>query len=397
MPSTLFVLAASAYQLDAMRTAQRLGYRVITADNVPSNPGHLLADKSFNIDTTDIEAIFEIAKRERISGIIAPCTDVAVVTAATVAQRLNLSGPPIQGSKIATDKSQFRSFLKHNEFAVPLFQTLDRGEGPASGLFEKSQRWIVKPDRSSGSKGIFIISDDGDLPARIEQSRAFSPTGRVVLESFIDGHQGTVEGVLVKGAVKLQFILDRQTAPPPYVTTTGHYLPTILPESAQQKIIESIERAWNLLGVTDGVFDCDFVWSEGLVYLLEMTPRLGGNSISQLLRNATKFDLVEYAVKEACGDRIPLPSPAPVIQPSAVVILGVWEEGHLRIGVDPEVLLARRPWVTSLKLDVQPGARVHPFMNGRYRIGEAYIEASTRAEIPRLVAALNRDLALKVE
>lgn len=396
MARTLFVLAASTYQLDAIRTAQRLGYRVITADNVPSNPGHSLADKSFHIDTTDIEAIFDVAKKENIAGIIAPCTDVAVITAAVVAERLNLAGPPVRGAMIATDKSYFRDFLNSNGFALPLFHTLDRGINPPAGLFQHGRRWIVKPDRSSGSKGIFILSGEGELSERIEQSRKFSPTGKVVYESFIEGHQGTVEGVLSGGKIKLHFFLDRQTAAPPYVTTTGHYLPTVLAEFSQQKILDEIERAWKLLGVTDGVFDCDFVWSDGVVYLLEMTPRLGGNSISQLLRYAAGFDLVEYAVKQVCGDGSRLPIIHPEVQPSAVLILGVWREGLLRLDCAPEDLLHRHSWIHSLKLDVEPGERVYPFINGRYRIGEAYIRAPSRKEIPGLVARFNQELAIAV-
>jgi hypothetical protein len=38
MTKTLLVLAASMYQIPAIETAKRLGYRVITTDNVPDNP-----------------------------------------------------------------------------------------------------------------------------------------------------------------------------------------------------------------------------------------------------------------------------------------------------------------------------------------------------------------------
>src|SRR5512136_2568795 len=101
MTRKLLVLAASQYQIETITSARRLGYYVITLDNRPDNPGHRLADKCFNIDTTDVDAVLEIAQREAIDGIIAPCTDVAVPTAACVAERLHLNGPSLKSAQIA--------------------------------------------------------------------------------------------------------------------------------------------------------------------------------------------------------------------------------------------------------------------------------------------------------
>ena len=87
MSKTLLVLAASTYQVPAIETAKRLGYRVITTDNIPSNPGHSIADASFGEDTTNLDGILALAKSENISGVIAPGTDVAVMTAAYLSEQ----------------------------------------------------------------------------------------------------------------------------------------------------------------------------------------------------------------------------------------------------------------------------------------------------------------------
>src|SRR5262249_17684232 len=91
---TLLVLAASLYQIPVTERAKARGSRVITTDNVPSNPGHRLADRAYSVDTTDQAGVLEIARRENVAGIIAACTDVAVPTAAFVAARLGLRAPP---------------------------------------------------------------------------------------------------------------------------------------------------------------------------------------------------------------------------------------------------------------------------------------------------------------
>ena len=195
MNKTLLVLAASVNQIPAIETAKRMGYRTITTDNVPENPGHALADSSFGIDTTDVENILALARAEHVSGVIAPGTDVAVVTAAHVSQQLHLLGPPVAAACILTQKYQFREFLRRSGFACPRALLLNEGQVPDEGLFD-GRSWLIKPNRSSGSKGVFILSTYEEFLAHVAESRAFSLDRTAVLEEFVNGTQHTCEGVL---------------------------------------------------------------------------------------------------------------------------------------------------------------------------------------------------------
>ena len=123
---TLLVLAASMYQLDTIKTAKQLGYRVVTTDNVPDNPGHTMADHSYLVDTTDMEGVLNIAIHEKVCGIISPCTEVAVPTMAYVVERLGLNGPPFTSTQITCDKNVFRRFLRENAFPVPSFMKFQK-------------------------------------------------------------------------------------------------------------------------------------------------------------------------------------------------------------------------------------------------------------------------------
>ena len=381
-PKTLLVLAASQYQLDAIRAAKRLGMRVITTDNVPGNPGHILADISYSVDTTDEDAVLAIARTEKIDGVISPCTDVAVATASYVAAELGLPGVPLDAARILTDKVAFRRYLAGIEFPAPQFHEV-RDERCIRGIsFAGGKTWILKPDRSSGSKGIFIVRSEQELVSRLPESREFRPTSRVVVEEFLCGNQGTCEGVLKGGEIQFHLITDRQTAYPPFVTTTGHVVPSSIPDFAVERLLSLLRDIWARLGISNTVFDCDFVWAEGEIYLIEMTPRLGGNSISQLSRYATGFDLVEYAVKQACGIHSSLPLSS-TTRHVAVQLLGVWREGKLSFKQSEVERLRSEPWVLSLKLDQSPGVCVQSFINGRHRVGEAFVVANSRMELEK--------------
>jgi len=392
MSKALLVLGASTYQVPAIETAKRLGYRVITTDNNPSNPGHVLADASFRVDTTDLDGVLALAVRENISGVIAPCTDIAVTTAAHVAEQLHLPGPVPAAAHILTHKQYFREFLANVGFACPRAFPLANDALPAVGLFD-GRKWLVKPNRSSGSKGIFIVLSEAEFLTRVVESRAFSVDGSAILEEFIEGTQHTCEGVLKEGKVALALLTDRDTAPPPYTATTGHRVPSRLPEAVQTRVLGTIEEVLGRLGVTSGPFDCDFVADGERIVLIEITPRLGGNSLSRLFQVALDFDLVAYAVRNACGDTGKLPPSKPP-KCSTVLILGVNQSGLFHFDQAKFAALRHEPWVRALELDFERGHPVKQFINGHHRVGEALIAAANRDELDRRVDELKARLKL---
>jgi biotin carboxylase len=375
-----------------IRTAKALGYTVFTADNSPSNPGHALADKSFHVDTTDIDGILGLVEREQIEAVIAACTDVAVPTAARVGARFGLPAPPVVASDILCSKLAFRDFFASLDLPRP-----EHVRAPVpTDLFARHPAWIVKPDRSSGSKGVAIVHDARELEIRVAQAAALSSNREVIVEQFIAGAQGTCEGVVVDGRVTFHLALDRQTAAPPYTTTTGQLAPSRLASASVSRLIAAIERVIEALKISHCVFDCDFVCAGDEIYLLEISPRLGGNSITALVRAAYPgFDLVEYALRLACNDRLP-PLPTQPPMGAAVRILGAPLDGTLTYDAGEVEALRAEPWVIQLVLDVPPGSAVRAFENSRYRLGEAVVVARDRDELDRRLAELDHRLRLAV-
>ncbi len=391
---TLLVLAASLYQLEAIHTARRLGYRVVTTDNVPSNPGHALADRSYAVDILDREKVLEIAVREEVAGVIAVATDVGLPTVAYVAERLGLPGPPLAAATVLCDKLQMRALLHETGLPSPDWHRVTPECGPTREQL-RDDRWILKPDRSSGAKGVRVIENPEELDDHLPKALAFSPTGKAILERFISGHQGTCEGVIQDGQPVRAFFLDRHTALAPFVTTTGHRVPTRLCAEMQSKVLDQLSVLWRTLGVRQGPFDCDFVATDREVFLLDIALRVGGNSIARLLRRSASFDILEYAVRLACDDAYELPEDAKP-RPAAVVIFGVDRGGVLAYDESAAVTLGSEPWVDHLELDVPPGTTVQPFVNSRERLGEALVVADDRASVDARVAELELRLDLRV-
>lgn len=393
MSKKLLVLAASKYQIPTILTAKQLGYTVITTDNIANNPGHALADKSYTVSTTDVQGVLEIAREAQIDGIIAPCTDVAVPTAARVAKQLGIPHPVSpECAAIVTNKFAFRQFLQQEQFPLPSNYLATPDFEIGEEFF--NHPWIIKPNCSSGSKGTFILNSLIDFNHFFSETAKFSTQGGVILEQFIDGLQGTCEGVLKNGTIAWAVVMDRQTFHAPYTTTSGHHVPSQLPENLQQKLLLQLQAIWNILGVTEGPFDCDFVVKEDEIYILELSPRMGGNSIASLLKQATGFDLVSYSVQQACGITVDLPAFLP-IRPTALLLLGTDQAGMLSYNQDAAEALVREDWVDSLCFDMNLGDPVLPFVNSRHRVGEALIYGQDRINLEHNVQNFKQRLRLK--
>jgi biotin carboxylase len=376
---SILILAASTYQVPFILAAKSLGYRVLTCDNRPDNPGHALADRSANIDTRDKAGVLAFARAENINGALVAATDAALPALAHLCAALGVPGPGEQAIAALCDKPSFRRLqarigLPHPEHFV--LAPDDRVPDPGAG-------WIVKPDQSSGSKGIAISGAGRSIEELVARARVHARGGCVVIERFLRGSQGTIEGVIDNGHVAAHLTTNRATADPPHVATLGHRTPGAFAPEAISDLLEQIERIADQLAI-EGPFDCDFVAEDGAPFILEFSPRAGGNAIAQLVEAATGFPWIEYLVKRACGHHEETMAPWRP-RPAAVQLFGCDADGHLSYDAEAAARLACEPWMLDLELDVPLGAPVCAFTDGRRRVGQAVLTAASRAELDQRI------------
>jgi hypothetical protein len=158
-----------------------------------------------------------------------------------------------------------------------------------------------------------------------------------------------------------------------------------------------LEEIWKRLGITDAPFDCDAIITDHSFYVIELSPRLGGNSISTLLKFAMDFDIVEYAVRLACGEAMTDCWFSDVVKTMAIILLGVQEKGQLTYDVMNLEALKSEPWIQFLRIDIALGDTVQPFINGRHRIGEALITGADRDDLDAHAVELRNRLKLRGE
>lgn len=307
----LMLLGGSAQQVVAIEKAKELGYYTVLCDFLTDNPGQYAADKFYLVSTTDKEAVLEVAKKEKIDGILAYASDPAAPTAAYVAEKLNLPGNPYESVEILCEKDKFRKFLKENGFNCPQAKgycsVADAMEDLKNGIYKFPV--IVKPVDSSGSKGVGQIDDLTDAQEKLEYALSLSRCCRIIIEEYVEkyGYQIAGDGLSIDGKLVFRCFANDHFNPlckNPFVPIAASF-PYNMPSDIQEKIHNEIQRLLMLLNMRTCTYNFDMrIDNDMNVYLMEIAPRDGGNYIPQVIRYRTGVDLVECSVRAAMGEEI---------------------------------------------------------------------------------------------
>lgn len=305
----LMLLGGSAQQVVAIDTAKRLGYNTVLCDFLPDNPGQYHADKFYLVSTTDREAVLEVARKEKIDGILAYASDPAAPTAAFVAEKLGLPTNPLSAVETLCNKDIFRNFLSGNGFNTPVSKGYHNAGDVASDLHLFQLPVIVKPVDSSGSKGATVLHDWMGLEKALAFAFSFSRAHWIIVEEFIEKkHPYLIGGdiFVCDGKVILWGLLNchRDYRVNPLVPV-GKSFPLMLEERDILRVQEILQNMITKLGIRFGSVNVELVIDKNnRVWPIDVGPRAGGNMIPDLLSMIFGVDLVEMAVQAAMGQTI---------------------------------------------------------------------------------------------
>lgn len=307
----ILLLGGSAQQVIAIKTAKKLGYYTILCDYLPDNPGQYVADKYYNASTTDVEAVYKIAKDEQVDGILAYASDPAALPGAIVAERLGLPTNPAKSVEVLGLKYPWRQFLHKNDFACPKFYSFHPNT-PLHEIIEATKTFtfpvIVKPTDSSGSKGVTKLENWEGLENAIAWADSYSRNKVLLVEEYIQrGFPSVIGGDIFvwDGKVVLYGEMEclRDTLKSPLIPI-GKKKPLCASEKQKSNIYNELQRIVTALDIRFGELNIEIILDKNdNVHFLELGPRAGGNMIPIQLGDAYGIDLVKANVQAAMGEK----------------------------------------------------------------------------------------------
>ena len=161
---------------------------------------------------------------------------------------------------------------------------------------------IVKPVDSAGSKGVTRVDSAAELSAAIDHALRFSFGGAFIVEQFIQqrGFSSDTDCFSVDGEL-VYCSFDEQRFDPkaenPY-TPAAYTWPSSMPDEIQAELRRELQRLITLLGLKTSVYNIETrQGTDGKAYIMEVSPRGGGNRLCEVLEMATGTKLIQNAVR----------------------------------------------------------------------------------------------------
>ena len=384
----LMLLGGIRYLLPVIKAAHEQGYYVITADYLPNNIAHQYSDEYVNVSIIDKEAVLKVAREKEIDGIMSFGVDPGVVSASYVQEQMGLpSFGPFESVVILQNKDKFRTFLAENGFNVPWAFGFSSETVALESRNKFTYPLIVKPTDSAGSKGCTRVDCEEELVNAIQYAFNYTISGRIIIEEFLEkkGCSSDTDSYAQDGQLKfVSFSAQRfdVNAVNPYAPSAYSW-PSTFTKDEEEYLTDEIQRLITLLGMKTSVFNIEVrVATNNKPYIMELTPRGGGNRLCEMLRYATGVDMITAITRAIVGDEPEAIEQKPYNGHWAEIILHADTDGEfVGLQIDPSLPAE----VIEEDLWVKPGDFVHGFEAANDAIGTLVLRFENADDLEKAI------------
>lgn len=351
--------------------------------SIPGNyPGFELADKVYYENTTDWEKILEIAKQEKIDGIVTAGTDVAVITIGKVCDEMGLCGLSYEGAQNATNKILMKEVYEKYGVRTAKYRRI-AFEDPDmfAKIDELTLPLIFKAVDSSGSRGITRVDSREEFADAIASAKKYTRQKHFIVEEFIEGEEFGAQAFVYQG--KVQFILPHGD----YVfkgdtgVPIGHYVPYNLAPDIIEDAKVQLEKAIEAMKLDNCAINADFILKDGKTYVLELGGRSGATCLAESVSIYYGFDYYEKILLAALGEE-ELSFESDQCVPNASHLLMSSRDGVIRSITNEN---QENPGIYEIQFDYGVGDEVHKFAIGPHRIGHVVTMGESLEEAQELL------------
>ena len=291
--------------LTAVETARELGIKTVACVREEDDVSAANADRCYALDCNDIGRLLEIAKKEKIDGVLG-VWDKSVLQAAVIAKELGLPGNSPECVRQLMEKGSFRRLQKAAGVFHPVFFETDTSQGLTEKCAGLRFPIIMKPVLCSSSFGQTRLDDEQDIVPAFEKAAAYSRNGAVCVEEFIEQDSLRVleaeiflvgDDILWDG-ISWCFRFPEAPLRPVMVT-----YPVSLDSRQEEEFKSAVRKVLSASGARLGEFDIEgFFTKEGRFFIIEINARPAGYYCQQDVKLFCGVDFAKLLVTTAVGD-----------------------------------------------------------------------------------------------
>lgn len=302
----ILVLAGGFDQIALIKELRSRGNIVYLADYFENPPAKQYADKHFQISTLDEKEVYKLAKKEQVDLITTACTDQALMTVASVSERLHL--PCYISSKTArnvTNKAYMKKKFAEFDISTAKWNLLE-----SENDFEKLKKHqldfplIVKPCDCNSSKGVVKVESYGEMEVAVRNAFQLSRSKKVVVEDYKQGDEVSIdvwkdiEGakiLSVSGTSKIKENIDN-------FTIYQSKYPIEMSGALVSKIKSTAEKICAAFELDNCPLLIQAIIHGDEISVIEFSARMGGGSKYKLIEYMANIDIMKIYVNRVLGD-----------------------------------------------------------------------------------------------
>ena len=403
MKRILIVTATSGYQTRMFSgAARRIGMEPVLA----TDRCHVLedpwGDRAIPVRFDDPYAAAEtIAQAGPFDGILA-VADRPTWIAALVAEKLGMPYNSPASVEAARNKYLSRQRFKAAGLPVPRFFRLPLDRDPAGTAALSPYPCVLKPLGLAASRGVIRANDPAEFVAAFRRIEALLARPEIQMmreeqnhyiqvESFIEGKEYALEGVLTDGRLRTLAVFEKpDPLDGPFFEETIYITPPREPQSA---LLSATEKAIRALGLTRGPVHAELRCSAREAWVLEVAARPIGGLCAKALRFSGGMTLEELLLRHAAGEDV-----SPIEREegaSGVMMIPIDREGVYE-GVEGLEAALQTPGVEEIAITAKVGQKLEPLPEGSSYLGFIFSQGSAPEEVERSLRETHAKLRFQV-
>jgi biotin carboxylase len=297
----ILIAGGSYADIPLILAAKKLGFYVITSGNRSEDLGHQYSNEYRLEDFSDKEAMLKLAKSLEIDAVCAACNDFSALTAAYIAENLQLPGhDPYKTSLLIHHKDKYRKFAQEYHIPSPQAKGFDSLECALEGLESFQLPVLVKPVDLTGGKGISKITKTEEAWNKLEVAFQISKAKRIVVEEFVEGSRHGLSTFIQNGRVVFYFSDNEHYYLNPYLVSAAS-TPSIVPQQVIDIICQSVEKIASILKLKTGIFHIQYIFQADEPIIIEICRRSPGDLYIQFVQYATGVEYPEFIIRSSAG------------------------------------------------------------------------------------------------
>lgn len=297
------VLAGGFAQIELLRQLKDRGITTVLADGNANCLAKPYADVFYQMAIFDIEAVKEVALKEKVDFLITVCADQVLLAVAQVSEMLGLPWYiDYKTAQLVSDKKYMKKvFWEHN---IPTSRYVEMTELDWDKISHLKYPIVVKPVDAYSSKGVRKATNPEELAVYFAEAAQISRTGGVIVEEFVTGDEISVDVYVENGVAKLLCVSNSEKLSDEdrFIIFRGRY-----PVAASEEIMEQIRQVAQQIADAFALKDCpmliQMIQDGKQVSVLEFCARTGGNMKYLLIKRACGFDVIKAVIDLTLGQK----------------------------------------------------------------------------------------------